>query len=177
MEPMEGIEPAASSTARSAFWGDRPDSHWLRSGSQPDGSSLCLRPPRKDLVRLEGIEPSFFAYRASGLPLTYRRMEGETGSAPAISSLATRRLAARLLPRRLAASAGLAPAWPGSKSGILRLDDEAVVQGWRIALPIPKARVLQTRSDPTRQPLRIGYWWTRGESNSHFRFAGAESFH
>lgn len=31
--------------ARCLSWGDRPESHRLRSGSRPDGSTLCLRPP------------------------------------------------------------------------------------------------------------------------------------
>ena len=35
------------------------------------------------LVRLEGIEPSFSAYQADGLPLIYRRMERPMGFAAA----------------------------------------------------------------------------------------------
>ncbi len=41
----------------SVDWGDRPESHRLGSGSRPDGSTLCLRPPywSARVVTLHGL--------------------------------------------------------------------------------------------------------------------------
>lgn len=172
-----GFEPAISCTpsrrinhfpTSRKFWGDRRDSHPLYPGSQPGGSSLCLRPPRKSLVHLEGIEPSFFAYQANGLPLTYRWMERPMGFAPTWSSLATRCLTSRLRPHEVWLPRQESNLQLAVSKAALRTDTEcvAVVQGCGIEPPIHKARVLQTRSVPTRTSLQKD-WWTRGESNSY----------
>lgn len=68
------------------------------AGSRP--AVLLLHYGPELLVRQGGVEPPLVGYQPTRLPLTYWRMEGETGSAPAISSLATRRLATRPLPRK-----------------------------------------------------------------------------
>ena len=116
----------------------------------------------KNLVRQGGVEPPLVGYQPTRLPLTYWRMEGETGSAPAISSLATRRLATRLLPRKDWLPRQESNLQHAASKVALRTDTEcvAVVRRCGIEPLIPRAPVLQTGSDPTLKPPHE-VWWIR----------------
>lgn len=77
-------------------WRDRPESHRVWAGHGRPCRTVTLRP--RSLVRPGGVAPPSGGYRPPVLRLNYERLERPAGFAPAVSSLAGKRLAPRPRP-------------------------------------------------------------------------------
>lgn len=114
------------------------------------------------LVRLEGVEPSFPAYQADGLPLTYRRLERLAGFEPALSPWQGDVLPGyTIAARRLVASLGFEPRSPASKTGVLPLDrrGSGARGGIRTHIP-PRGWPFYRRLSTLSQTCSARAWWT-----------------
>ena len=96
-------------------WRGRPESHRVWVGHSHPCRTVTLRP--RIGVRPGGVAPPSGGYRPPVLRLNYGRLERPAGFAPAVSSLAGKRLAPRPRPREGRAGAdGVEPSSRASKA-------------------------------------------------------------